>query len=41
MKPTIDINTDEILKKFDSLNLKNQKKAAKQAIRISLNVLIK
>ena len=41
MKPTIDINTDEILKKFDSLNLKNQKKAAKQAIRISLNVLVK
>ena len=41
MKPTIDINTDEILKKFDSLNLKNQKKAAKQAIRISFNVLIK
>ncbi len=41
MKPTIDINTDEILKKFDSLNLKSQKKAAKQAIRISLNVLIK
>ena len=41
MSQTIDINTDEILRKFDSLNLKNQKKAAKQAIRISLNVLIK
>lgn len=41
MNPTIDINTNEILRKFDSLNLKNQKKAAKQAIRISLNVLIK
>lgn len=41
MKPTIDINTDEILKKFDSLNMKSQKKAAKQAIRISLNVLVK
>lgn len=41
MNPTIDINTNEILKKFDSLNLKNQKKAAKQAIRISLNVLVK
>lgn len=41
MKPTIDFNTDEILKKFDKLNLKNQKKAAKQAIRISLNVLVK
>lgn len=41
MNANIDINTDEILKKFDSLNLKNQKKAAKQAIRISLNVLVK
>ena len=41
MNANIDINTDEILKKFDSLNLKNQKKAAKQAIRLSLNVLIK
>ena len=41
MSQTIDINTDEILRKFDSLNLKNQKKAAKQAIRISLNVLVK
>ena len=41
MSQTIDINTNEILKKFDSLSLKNQKKAAKKAIRISLNVLIK
>ena len=41
MSQTIDINTDEILRKFDSLNMKSQKKAAKQAIRISLNVLIK
>lgn len=41
MKPTIDFNPDEILKKFDKLNLKNQKKATKQAIRISLNVLVK
>lgn len=41
MSQTIEINTNEILKKFDSLNLKSQKKAAKQAIRISLNVLIK
>lgn len=41
MSQTIDIDADEILRKFDKLNLKNQKKAAKQAIRISLNVLIK
>lgn len=41
MNPKIEINTDEILKKFDKLNMKNQKKAAKQAIRISLNVLVK
>lgn len=41
MNPKIELDTDEILKKFDSLNLKNQKKAAKQAIRISLNVLVK
>ena len=41
MSQTIEMNTNEILKKFDSLNLKNQKKAAKKAIRISLNVLIK
>ena len=41
MNANIEINTNEILKKFDSLNIKNQKKAAKQAIRISLNVLIK
>ena len=41
MSPKIELNTDEILKKFDSLNMKSQKKAAKQAIRISLNVLIK
>lgn len=41
MNPKIELNTDEILKKFDSLNMKSQKKAAKQAIRISLNVLIK
>ena len=41
MSQTIEMNTSEILRKFDSLNLKNQKKAAKQAIRISLNVLIK
>ena len=41
MKPTIELDTDEILKKFDSLSMKSQKKAAKQAIRISLNVLVK
>ena len=41
MSQTIEMNTNEILRKFDSLNMKNQKKAAKQAIRISLNVLIK
>ena len=41
MNPTIEMNTNEILKKFDSLSLKSQKKAAKQAIRLSLNVLIK
>ena len=41
MSQTIEMNTNEILRKFDSLNLKNQKKAAKKAIRISLNVLIK
>lgn len=41
MNPKIELDADEILKKFDSLNLKSQKKAAKQAIRISLNVLIK
>ena len=41
MSQTIEMNTNEILKKFDSLSLKSQKKAAKQAIRISLNVLIK
>lgn len=41
MNPKIELNTDEILKKFDKLNMKNQKKAAKQAIRISLNVLVK
>lgn len=41
MNPKIDIDADEILKKFDKLNMKNQKKAAKQAIRISLNVLVK
>ena len=41
MKPKIELDADEILKKFDKLNMKNQKKAAKKAIRISLNVLIK
>lgn len=41
MNPKIELDADEILKKFDKLNMKSQKKAAKQAIRISLNVLVK